>query len=166
MLFKEYLANEAYFPSPPPTNYSQHSSSEVNDVEVGLVQNQWRPTSARRDVQLVDSLIRVLEDHIGNMEVPAGLIKLDFVRSYIGNAHRKICNQADVSMTGSQTHHDHSLTGRSGYFNGLCWSFNVLYERANKLRTIIRCPFSEISTRVCVKRRLYLHQGRRDEGAG
>ena len=163
MLFKEYLANEAYFPSPPP-NYSKNSHSEVNDVEVGLVQNQRRPTTARRDVQIVDSLICVLEDHIGNMEVPAGLIKLDFVRSYIGNAHRKICNQADVSMTGSQTHHDHSLTGHSGYFNGLRWSFDVFSEYINKYRTIPGYRPSEVSTRVCVKRRLYLHQGRRDEG--
>ena len=98
MLFKEYLANEAYFPSPPPTNYSQHSSSEVNDVEVGLVQNQWRPTSARRDDQLVDSLIRLLEDRIEGVETerPNGKIRFEDMRRY-QSVWSENANEKDVS---------------------------------------------------------------------
>ena len=135
-------------------------------MEVGLLQNQWRPTSARRDVQLVDSLIRVLEDHIGNMEVPAGLVNSDSIRSPFKRNWTKNKNEADVSTTGPQTHHDDPLTGRSGLSYGLRWCFNVFSEYINKYRTIPGYRPSEVSTRACVESRLYLYQGRRDEGAG
>ena len=96
MLLKEYLTNEASFPSPPP-RYTQHYSTDVNDIEASLIRNEWRPTSARQDAQLIDSLIQVLEDHIENIEVPSIIATFDVLRAQHVRIWTKNEYESDVS---------------------------------------------------------------------
>ena len=96
MLLKEYLSNEAYFPSPPP-RYTQRYSTDVNDIEASLIRNEWRPTSARQDAQLVDSLIQVLEDHIENIEAPSVIETFDVLRAQHVRIWTKNEYESDVS---------------------------------------------------------------------
>ena len=97
MLLKEYLAKEAFFSSPPP-DYTDNYCSDINDVEFGLLKNPWTPTSARRDDQLVDSLIRLLEDRIEGVETerPNGKIRFEDMRRY-QSVWSENANEKDVS---------------------------------------------------------------------
>ncbi|EJD05076.1 kinase-like protein [Fomitiporia mediterranea MF3/22] len=99
-LFRDYLREQAKFYCPP-VNSRQTGSAAVTDVELQQVLSSWESDEtefeARRDAQLVDALINVLNDQLGEDPVPEP-INGRFQQLYADEAtgNHRIRNEVDA----------------------------------------------------------------------
>lgn len=70
---KDYLREKAIFFSPTVELQSTSSpSADVSDIEVDILEESWTPKGCHHDGQLVDSLLKTLDDYLQDapMESP------------------------------------------------------------------------------------------------
>ena len=73
---RQYLEQNAKFLSPE-TGGDIINSSEINDIEADSLEARWKSAAARRDDQMVDSLLKTLHDHLGDRPLPVEQARLD-----------------------------------------------------------------------------------------
>ncbi|EJD08334.1 uncharacterized protein FOMMEDRAFT_16742 [Fomitiporia mediterranea MF3/22] len=99
-LFRDYLRNHAKFYCPPVDSHLMESAS-LTDAELEQVFSLWKSDDtvieARRDMQLVDVLISVLDEALGEEPMPKHITG-EFKRHYKAemDADRDIVSEADV----------------------------------------------------------------------
>ncbi|OCB90009.1 kinase-like protein [Sanghuangporus baumii] len=67
--FREYLREKAKFFSPQVDTRSNPDTTDLSPLEVARLDDQWKPNGCRRDKELVDSLLRTLDVHLGDRPV-------------------------------------------------------------------------------------------------
>jgi len=68
--WREFLVEHAKFPSPHPVEDGSVSTTDVSDVEVGLLEREWKAQYAVRDEILVQKHCRTLENILGDTPLP------------------------------------------------------------------------------------------------
>lgn len=97
----QYLVVHAKFPSPEPVR-SENSlgCSDVSEVEVAALDNDWKPITAIFDNQMVDCLLSALGVYFKNNPVPAEITQEQIAvifSSIIGISWKTNNNEAQVS---------------------------------------------------------------------
>jgi hypothetical protein len=81
--WREFLVEHAKFPSPHPVEDGSVSTTDVSDVEVGLLEREWKAQYAVRDETLVQKHCHTLENILGDTPLPddsEGQLLLSFGR--------------------------------------------------------------------------------------
>jgi len=74
--FHDFLVEHAMFPFPKPDEARSIDSTDVSEIEVGLLKTEWKAKhSAMRDDTLVQKLCDTLQDILRDRVLPAGAEK-------------------------------------------------------------------------------------------
>ena len=70
-LFKDFLKEKAKFYSPP-TGATGHQTgiTDISPLRVQEIQKGWLPTIAWKDADLVENLLKIVDDHLGDRVLP------------------------------------------------------------------------------------------------
>ena len=97
MLIREYLEQEGYFHAPREEGYHP-TTSDVSEQDVIRLEPEWIPEAARFDPTMVDTLICVFNDSVGDAEVPREVGENYFESMRLGQQSKpKIEYESDVS---------------------------------------------------------------------
>ena len=70
--WREFLVEHAKFPFPHPFEHGSVSTTDISDMEVGLLAQGWKAQYAVRDETLVQKLCQTLENILGDSLLPDG----------------------------------------------------------------------------------------------
>jgi hypothetical protein len=70
--FHDFLVKHAMFPFPEPDDTKSVVSTDISELEVGLLGKGWKAGHAVRDDTLVQKLCDVLQDILGDTALPPG----------------------------------------------------------------------------------------------
>ena len=69
--FHDFLVKHALFPFPVPVQTESINTTSLSQVEIGMLDANWKAKRALRDDTLVDKLCTTLRDILGNQELSA-----------------------------------------------------------------------------------------------
>ena len=68
-LFKDFLREKAKFYSPPTAGH-ETSVTDISPVEAQAIQEDWLPKVAWKDADLVENLLKIVDEHLGDRILP------------------------------------------------------------------------------------------------
>jgi hypothetical protein len=69
--FHDFLVKHAMFPFPEPDEARSIGSTDISEIEVGLLETEWKAKHAVRDDTLIQKLCDTLQDILGDTVLPA-----------------------------------------------------------------------------------------------
>lgn len=70
--WQEFLVEHAKFPFPAPVENGTVTTTDVSDLQIGLLTQEWRAQYAVRDETLVQKLCQTFKEIIGDALIPDG----------------------------------------------------------------------------------------------